>query len=172
MRWELRSHEALRRFHYESHLLAQLHHPGIAQVYEAGVHDQSGLRLPYFAMKLVDGAQTIVEHAIAAQLDTDGCLELFARVCDAVEHAHQQGVVHRDLKPSNILVDSDGRPRVIDFGVARASETEIAMASLHTGTGQLIGTLQYMSPEQCAGDGALVDTCTTSTRWGRCCSRC
>jgi predicted Ser/Thr protein kinase len=143
----------LKRFAREAQILGRLHHPGIAQVYDAGV-SESGQ--PYFAMELIAGVpldQYAREHA----LDVRGRLELVARVCDAVQHAHERGVIHRDLKPGNILVESSGQPRVLDFGVARAADLGLTVGGGHTQIGQLIGTLSYMSPEQAAGDPSAVD---------------
>ena len=157
MRSGMSSPGARRRFDYESEVLARLHHPGIAQIYEAGTHElPSGPVLPYFAMEFVESARTLVRFADEDGLDIDRRVELFARVCDAVQHGHQRGVVHRDLKPSNILVDLSGGPKVIDFGVARATDTE--RSTLATRTGEIVGTLRYMSPEQVRGDLAEVDT--------------
>jgi predicted Ser/Thr protein kinase/tetratricopeptide (TPR) repeat protein len=144
-----------RRFELEVEVLARLQHPGIAQIYESGF--DSGR--PFFAMELIPGARTILEHARELGLGTRERLELFARVCDAVHHAHQRGVIHRDLKPSNVLVDASGQPKVIDFGVARVTEGAAAVTQL-TSFGQLIGTLRYMSPEQCSGDPHAIDTRT------------
>ena len=158
LRCELTSREVLLRFRFESQLLAGLRHPGIAQVFDAGVHDGQGMRLPYFAMELVDGARSITKYAAEHELNVRQRLELFSKVCDAVEHGHQQGVIHRDLKPSNILVGDDGQPRVIDYGVARSTVSELTLASMLTETGQLIGTLHYMSPEQCMGSSERSDT--------------
>src|SRR5258707_11842404 len=84
-------------------------------------------------------------------------LDLLARVCDAVHYAHEQGVIHRDLKPGNILVDDTGQPKVLDFGVARATEADLRTSTDHTRTGQLLGTLSYMSPEQVAADPTALD---------------
>jgi WD40 repeat protein/predicted Ser/Thr protein kinase len=143
----------LKRFAREAQILGRLHHPGIAQVYDAAV-SESGQ--PYFAMELIAGVpldQYAGEHA----LDVRGRLELFARVCDAVQHAHERGVIHRDLKPGNILVEASGQPRVLDFGVARAAEAGLTAAGGRTEAGQLIGTLNYMSPEQASGDPAAID---------------
>jgi tetratricopeptide (TPR) repeat protein len=148
--------EALQRFRYEAQLLARLRHPGIAQVYEAGTHDVGTGSLPYFAMEYIPNAKPITEYASAKKLTSRERLELFANACDAVHHGHQRGVVHRDLKPSNILVDSHGQPRVIDFGVARATDSD--MATVQTQVGQLIGSLQYMSPEQFDADPNDIDT--------------
>ncbi|MCH7882548.1 MAG: protein kinase [Proteobacteria bacterium] len=85
-------------------------------------------------------------------------LELMMAVCDAVQHAHQKGVIHRDLNPANILVNEAGQPKVLDFGVARAIDPDLQMTTLRTNVGQLIGTLPYMSPEQVAGDSEDLDT--------------
>jgi WD40 repeat protein/predicted Ser/Thr protein kinase len=142
----------LKRFAREAQILGRLHHPGIGQVYDAGVAEGGQ---PYFAMELIAGApldQYAREHA----LDAAGRLELVARVCDAVQHAHERGVIHRDLKPGNILVESSGQPRVLDFGVARAAHTGLT-GSGQTEAGQLIGTLSYMSPEQASGDPSAID---------------
>lgn len=145
------SANALRRFEYEAQILARLRHPGIAQIYEAGIH-HDGTELPYFAMEYVPDARPLTEYAAITNATVVQRLELFARVCDAVHHGHQKGVIHRDLKPSNIVVDANGDPKVIDFGVARSIDSDVAATTLQTNVGQLIGTLQYMSPEQCAGD--------------------
>jgi serine/threonine protein kinase len=158
MRSGLASRSALRRFEFESQLLARLRHPGIAQVYEAGTHDDGTGAVPFFAMEYIVGARTITDYAAYKTMGTRDRLDLFVQVCDAVHHAHQKGIIHRDLKPSNILVDSSGQPKVIDFGVARATDSDMAITTLQTNVGQLIGTLQYMSPEQCHGDPNDLDT--------------
>ncbi len=142
------------RFEHESQALGRLDHPNIAKVYEAGVErDAGGAERPYFAMELIEGRPL---NRYGAGLGIPARMELVAKVCDAVQHAHQRGVIHRDLKPSNILVDEAGEPRVLDFGVARLTDAEAGAA--HTLTGQVVGTLQYMSPEQASGDSAAVDT--------------
>ncbi len=152
------SPEMLRRFEHESQVLGRLQHPGIAQVYEAGVvHDERGEPLPFFAMELVRGL-TLTRHAEQKRLGTRERLELIARVCDAIEHAHQKGVIHRDLKPGNILVDETGQPKVLDFGVARATDSDLQTTTMRTDIGQLIGTVPYMSPEQVSGDPGELDT--------------
>src|SRR5262249_19720057 len=126
LRAGIASKSVLRRFEYEAQLLGRLRHPGVAQVFETGAHEQAtGLpgetvSLPYIAMEFVPGARTLTEYADWRRLDVRERLGLFALVCDAVHHGHQRGVIHRDLKPGNILVDSGGQPKVIDFGVARA----------------------------------------------------
>jgi WD40 repeat protein/predicted Ser/Thr protein kinase len=149
----LASDSLLKRFAREAQILGRLHHPGIAQVYDAGVAEGGQ---PYFAMELIAGVpldQYAREHA----LDASGRLELVARVCDAVQHAHERGVVHRDLKPGNLLVESSGQPKVLDFGVARAADLGLTAGGGRTEAGQLIGTLGYMSPEQASGDPSALD---------------
>lgn len=147
----------LRRFEHETEVLARLQHPGIAQIFEAGVHEDHGESVPFFAMECVQG-HSLTRYAEEQQLDTADRLELFTRVCDAVQHAHAKGVIHRDLKPGNIIVPEDGRPRVLDFGVARVTDADIQTATLCTVQGELVGTVPYMSPEQIAGDAAELDT--------------
>jgi tetratricopeptide (TPR) repeat protein len=154
----LASPSALRRFEYEAQLLARLSHPCIAQVYEAGTHEDASGPVPYFAMEYIPNAKSITGYAADKKLTTRERLELFARVCDAVHHGHQKGIIHRDLKPSNILVDSRGNPRIIDFGVARSIDSDMAVTALQTNVGQLVGTIQYMSPEQCEADPHDIDT--------------
>jgi serine/threonine protein kinase len=153
------SPSALRRFELEAELLARLHHPGVAQVYDAGTFDDGNgdEGVPYFAMEYVEGARTIIEYADDSGLSTKQRLELFVQACDAVQHGHQRGVIHRDLKPANILVDADGRVKVIDFGVARATDADVAVTTMRADLARLIGTLQYMSPEQCRGDARDLD---------------
>jgi tetratricopeptide (TPR) repeat protein len=158
MRVGLASATARWRFEHEAQLLAGLRHPGIAQVYETGTWEDGGDGRPWFAMELVPEALSITDYARARGLGTRERLELFAQVCEAVNHGHQKGIVHRDLKPANILVDSAGRPKVIDFGVARATNADVAVTTLATVAGQIVGTIQYMSPEQCEGDPRDLDT--------------
>ncbi len=181
----LLSEKAAQRFEHEVALLARLAHPGIAQILEAGRHDAAGVAQAYFAMELVEG-QPITRYADDAKLATRERVALVIQVCEAVAHAHQKGVIHRDLKPANILVGGAAtgshvgrssepptqsvspprpgagarpvQPKILDFGVARAIDSEQRLTTVDSGVGVLIGTLPYMSPEQAWGDPALVDT--------------
>jgi WD40 repeat protein len=139
--------DALRRFEFETEVLAKLRHPAIAAIFEAGTFDDGAGLIPYFAMELVEGARTITAHCVAERLALAARIELMIRVCDAVQHGHLNGVIHRDLKPANVLVDANGQPRVIDFGIARAARE--GGRDQATTAGQMIGTLNAMSPEQC-----------------------
>ena len=150
------SPEILRRFERESQALGRLQHPGIAQIYEAGSGDAGFGPQPYFAMELIRG-QTLREYAEARRLSTRARLELMVKVCDAVHHAHQRGIIHRDLKPGNILIDETGQPKILDFGVARMTDSD-AQSTRQTDLGQLVGTLAYMSPEQVLADPLELDT--------------
>ncbi|MGD2110956.1 MAG: protein kinase, partial [Phycisphaerae bacterium] len=157
MKHGIASRSAMRRFQYESQILARLRHPGIAQVFEAGTHDDGEGAVPYFAMEYIPNAKPITQYAREKALGTRDCLRLFAGVCDAVHHGHQKGIIHRDLKPDNILVDPQGEVKIIDFGVARGTDSDLAVTTLQTDVGQLVGTLQYMSPEQCEADPDAID---------------
>jgi len=158
MKSGIASRSALRRFEYEAQTLGRLRHAGIAQIYEAGTHRDPTGEVPYFAMEYVPGAKTILEFSAARKLGVRERLAIFVGVCHAVHHAHQKAVIHRDLKPSNILIDPNGQPKVIDFGVARATDSDLALTTFQTELGQLVGTACYMSPEQCAGDAHVLDT--------------
>ncbi len=157
MRHGIASRSAMRRFQYESQVLARLRHPGIAQVFDAGTHDDGSGPVPYFAMEYVPSAKSITRYARDKSLGTRERLRLFLGVCDAVHHGHTKGIIHRDLKPDNILVDTQGDVKIIDFGVARGTDSDLAVTTLQTEVGQLIGTLQYMSPEQCEADPDAID---------------
>src|SRR5262245_48547007 len=148
--------ELLKRFEQESQALGRLQHPGIAQIYEAGTADTGFGPQPYFAMEFIEGPH-LRQYAAAQELDVRARLEIMAKVCDAVHHAHQRGLIHRDLKPGNILVDERGQPKILDFGVARVTDSE-AHATRQTDIGQMIGTLAYMSPEQVLADPLALDT--------------
>ncbi len=156
MRASLFGSSALRRFEHEAEVLGMLQHPNIAQIYEAGAAEMGAGPQPFIAMELVDGPP-INRHAREKQLAHRDIVALIATVCDAVHHAHQRGVIHRDIKPGNILVTRDGAPKVLDFGVSRAVGDDTIAVSMHTRTGQLIGTLAYMSPEQATGGSDEVD---------------
>jgi eukaryotic-like serine/threonine-protein kinase len=142
----------LKRFEYESQVLASLTHPGIAQIHSVGIQTVSGTAVPYFVMELIPDAKSLFDYAIDNSLPTHTRVALFRKVSEAVAYGHQKGIIHRDLKPGNILVGADGTPKVIDFGVARSTAADRSLTTMHTDVGQLIGTLQYMSPEQFAAD--------------------
>jgi eukaryotic-like serine/threonine-protein kinase len=150
--------EVIARFEAERQALAVMDHPAIARVYDAGATDTGR---PYFVMELVNGVP-ITQFCDQKTLSTRDRLELFIKVCDAVQHAHTKGVIHRDLKPGNILVtevDDVPSPKVIDFGIVKATSTPLTERTLQTELGQMLGTPEYMSPEQARpGDGIDVDT--------------
>jgi tetratricopeptide (TPR) repeat protein/predicted Ser/Thr protein kinase len=151
--------EMLRRFEYEASLLARLQHPGIARIHYAGIFDAGLGPQPYFAMELIEGRR--LDEWLRknrSRLKLRQLVELFHEICLAIQHAHGKFVVHRDLKPSNILITADGKPKILDFGVARAIDSDIQTATLHTEVGQLVGTLPYMSPEQASGKVGEIDT--------------
>ena len=148
--------ELQRRFERESDALARLQHPGIAQIYEVGTADAGSGPLPYFAMEFISGAP-LREYAESHRLGARERLELLAKVCDGVEHAHQRGIIHRDLKPGNILLDDSGQPKILDFGVARVTDSD-GHVTRQTDLGELVGTLAYMSPEQVLADPLELDT--------------
>ncbi len=155
---DLASDRLLARFEQERQALALMDHPNIAKVLDAGVSDST----PYFAMELIKGVP-VTKYCDEAKLTPKQRLELFIPVCQAVQHAHQKGIIHRDLKPSNILIGLyDGRavPKVIDFGVAKATGAKLTDESVYTEVGSLIGTLEYMSPEQAELNNLDIDTRT------------
>jgi len=151
----LMSREVYRRFANEAEILGRLRHPAIAQVYAAGVLSLLDAQVPYFVMEYVPDALTITRFARANGLPLAARLDLFTAVVDAVAHGHAQGVIHRDLKPGNILVDGGGWPKVIDFGVARGIDRDDATTL--TQMGQVLGTLQSMSPEQVSAVPHAID---------------
>lgn len=145
------------RFEAERQALAMMDHPNIARVLDAGTTDEGR---PYFVMELVRGIK-VTEYCDQNQLSTKERLDLFTRVCNAIQHAHQKGIIHRDIKPSNILVtlhDGVPVPKVIDFGIAKATEGRLTEATVYTQLHQFIGTPAYMSPEQAEMSGLDVDT--------------
>jgi formylglycine-generating enzyme required for sulfatase activity/predicted Ser/Thr protein kinase len=156
LRPQLLSRRLARRFEHEAEVLARLQHPGIAHVYEAGRYDAGFGGQPFIVMELVDGL-SLMEYADRHEPDVRERLRLFLKICRAVEHAHANGVIHRDLKPANILVTAVGEPKILDFGVARLTDSDIRTTTLRTGTGEIIGTVAYMSPEQVAGDTTALD---------------
>ena len=149
--------QVVARFEAERQALALMDHPNIAKVFDAGA---TGTGRPYFVMELVKGVP-ITEYCDEAHLTPRERLELFVPVCRAIQHAHQKGIIHRDVKPSNVLVTLvDGRPtpKVIDFGIAKATGQRLTERSLFTQFGAIVGTLEYMSPEQAALSAQDVDT--------------
>jgi formylglycine-generating enzyme required for sulfatase activity len=150
------SGDSLTRFRREIEVLGRLCHPGIAQIHDAGVEATDAGERPWFAMEYVEGRPLLV-HARAERPTPRQAVELFLQVCDAVQAAHEAGVLHRDIKPENILVGPGGRARLVDFGVARLTRSDLRAATLHTATGELVGTLAYMSPEQTAGGSEPLD---------------
>ncbi len=153
------SKRVLARFEAEQQALALMDHPHVARVFDAGLAENGR---PYFVMEHVRGVP-ITEHCDSRQLTVEERLSLFLHVCEAVQHAHQKGIIHRDLKPSNILVmiqDGEEVPKVIDFGVARAISQPLTERTLCTEQGQLVGTPEYMSPEQASLRNQDIDTRT------------
>ncbi len=184
MRAGAASRSMLRRFRHEAEVLGHLHHPGIAQIHEAGTFNLGRGEQPYFAMEFIDGP-SLTRYASTRDLSSRARLQLLADVCDAVHHAHQKGVVHRDLKPDNILVVEEGieasrhqrieeraaavasmprsldasvpQPKILDFGVARLTGSDLTLTAMQTAAGQFLGTLPYMSPEQLGADASRID---------------
>ncbi|MCG8404087.1 MAG: serine/threonine-protein kinase [Phycisphaerales bacterium] len=181
----LSSKTLMRRFEHECQVLGRLQHPGIAQIFEAGTDDAGQGPQPFFAMELVEGLR-LTDYALEKRLGIRERLELFVKICDAVHHAHLKGIIHRDLKPANILVVGEGglgdqgirgrewtsssfprslgpsdpfsaQPKILDFGVARATDSDLKTTTLQTDIGQLLGTVPYMSPEQVSGNPSELD---------------
>jgi eukaryotic-like serine/threonine-protein kinase len=149
--------EVIARFEAERQALAMMDHPNIARVFDAGTTDSGR---PYFVMELVQGIP-ITRYCDENRLTIRERLELFVPVCKAIQHAHQKGIIHRDIKPSNVLVSVyDGKPvpKVIDFGIAKATGQELTEETMFTQIGAVIGTLEYMSPEQAEGSLQDIDT--------------
>ncbi len=148
------SEEARKRFTREVELVASLNHPNIIEIYQSGGTNDGH---PYYVMTYVRGLP-LHKHVRQSKLTFRDTLKLFVRVCDAVNFAHQKGIIHRDLKPSNILVDADGEPKVLDFGLAKmVGGPDTTLVSR---TGQVVGTLPYVSPEQARGNPNEIDTRT------------
>ena len=149
--------EVIARFEAERQALAMMDHPNIAKVLDAGTTETGR---PYFVMELVRGIK-ITDYCDQNQLSTEDRLDLFIKICQAIQHAHQKGIIHRDIKPSNILVtlhDGAPVPKVIDFGIAKATEGRLTDATVYTQLHQFIGTPAYMSPEQAEMSGLDIDT--------------
>ncbi len=149
--------QVIARFEQERQALAMMEHPNVAKVFDAGITDPESGNRPYFVMEYVAGTP-ITEHCDRHRLSLIDRIVIFMKVCAAVQHAHQKGIIHRDLKPSNILVDASGNPKVIDFGVAKAASQKLSSHTLFTEQGQLIGTPEYMSPEQAEMTAEDIDT--------------
>ncbi|MGB7295583.1 MAG: serine/threonine-protein kinase [Candidatus Aminicenantales bacterium] len=151
--------QVIARFESERQALAMMDHPAIAKVFDAGETEDGR---PYFVMEYVQGI-SITAHCDQNRLTTQERLELFRHVCEGVQHAHQKAIIHRDLKPSNILIliqDGVAMPKIIDFGVAKATAQSLTERTMYTELGVLIGTPEYMSPEQAEMSGQNVDTRT------------
>lgn len=145
------------RFEAERQALAMMEHPAIAHVYDVGETEEG---LPFFVMELIEGAP-ISTHCQEQGLSRDQRLRLFVEICQGIAHAHRQGIIHRDLKPSNVLVsaqDGQTQPKIIDFGIAKATENILTERTLVTRDHQILGTPAYMSPEQARMQGGEVDT--------------
>ncbi len=150
------SEEVIARFHAERQALALMKHANIAQILDAGVHEGR----PYFVMELISGIP-ITEYCDRRQLSIEERLRLFVEMCGGVQHAHQKGVIHRDLKPTNVLVTEEGgspSPKIIDFGIAKAVTDRLLEATVHTEMGRIVGTPDYMSPEQADTSALDIDT--------------
>jgi serine/threonine protein kinase len=153
LRRGFRRPEILRRFEREAELLGRLQHPGVAQVF---AFSRGNRRVPaHLVMELVTGPP-ITEYVEAQALGYAARIELMIAVCEAVQHAHDRGIIHRDLKPANVLVSGDGRPKILDFGIARATGLDVD-SILQTAQGELVGTVPYMSPELLRGVTGEVD---------------
>lgn len=156
----LGSGEQRRRLTQEAQALAMIEDPGVARIYESGVAELFGSRTPYIAMELVEGEQ-IDQWVISRGLSIDERIRLLARVADAVQTAHNRGVIHRDLKPANIKVIPErtgpGQPKVLDFGIARLHSADLTVQTMTSPDSGPMGTLQYMSPEQFGIDRSGVD---------------
>lgn len=155
LRRGFRHPDVLRRFEQEAEMLGRLQHAGIAQVYAFSPGDK---RTPaHLVMELVSGPP-LTDYARAHQLSIGERVALMIRLAEAVQHAHDRGVIHRDLKPANVLIADGGQPKVLDFGIARATGADVQRLTTQTAHGQLMGTLAYMSPEQLRGRPGEVDT--------------
>ena len=141
-----------KRFNAEAEAAAMLDHRNITPIFEIGEHKG----MPFYCMKFIEG-QTLSQRLAAGPLPTRRAALMLQKICNAIQYAHQQGILHRDIKPSNILIDEDGEPFVVDFGLAKQRSRD---ANTLTKSGAVLGTPSYMSPEQAAGAKAQVDTAT------------
>jgi len=146
----------LKRFGAEVEILGRLEHPAIARIYDAGVTVVDSESQPFFVMEHVSGLP-LTAYADEHDLGLRARVALLLRVAEGVRYAHRKGIVHRDLKPTNILVDDSGEPKILDFGLARATEADLRVSTVETETGALVGTLAYMSPEQAEGKPDAID---------------
>jgi len=143
----------VRLFQREAQTLARLKHPAIAAIYEAG---RTADGQHFFAMELVSGLP-LGDYVCQEQPPARRRLELFRKICDAINYAHQRGVIHRDLKPTNIVVDAEGNPKILDFGLARITDPDVTLTHSGTEIGRMMGTLPYMSPEEARGNPEEID---------------
>ncbi len=150
----LESASAARRFEQEIDILRRLDHPNIARIYEAGTTEHAGAERAWYAMEYVAGRH-VIRHSEINSLAVERRLSMMGMVCGALAHAHESGVLHRDIKPHNILVELPGTPKLMDFGVARLTQGD--KTTMHTQIGQVLGTVQYMSPEQIRGNHDELD---------------
>ncbi|MBT6283446.1 MAG: serine/threonine protein kinase [Phycisphaerae bacterium] len=148
---------ASKRFHLEVEILGKLDHPWIAKIFEAGTHDDGNGATPYYVMEHVENARELTQYLEDEKLNRRELLKLFTMITSAVEHGHHRGIVHRDIKPGNILIDSKGEPKLIDFGVARSLSSDKVNEQAMTEAGRLVGTVQFMAPEQVDAKIADID---------------